>query len=37
MRKIFGGFQSETGVRIYETFSTMVATWERQGLTHPIN
>jgi len=25
MRKIFGGLRSETGVRIHETLSTMVA------------
>jgi hypothetical protein len=35
MRKIFGGLRSETGVRIHETVSTMVATWERQGLDSP--
>jgi transposase len=35
MRKIFGGLRSETGVRIHETLSTMVATWERQGLDPP--
>lgn len=35
MRKMFGGLRSETGVRIHETLSTMVATWERQGLDPP--
>ncbi len=35
MRKMFGGLRSETGVRIHETVSTMVATWERQGLDPP--
>jgi len=35
MRKMFGGLRSETGVRIHETISTMVATWERQGLDPP--
>ena len=35
MRKIFGGLRSETGVRIHETLSTMVVTWERQGLDPP--
>jgi len=35
MRKIFGGLRSETGVRIHEILSTMVATWERQGLDPP--
>ena len=35
MRKIFGGLRSDTGVRIHETLSTMVATWERQGLDPP--
>jgi len=29
MRKIFGALRSVIGVRIYETLSTMVATWER--------
>ena len=35
MRKIFGGLRFPTGVRIHETLSTMVATWERQGLDPP--
>lgn len=35
MRKIFGGLRFLTGVRIHETLSTMVATWERQGLDPP--
>ena len=35
MRKIFGGLRSETGVRIHEILSTMVATWNRQGLDPP--
>jgi hypothetical protein len=35
MRKIFGGLRSDTGVRIHETLSTMLATWERQGLDPP--
>jgi hypothetical protein len=35
MRKVFGGLRSEAGVRIHETLSTMVATWERQGLDPP--
>lgn len=35
MRKIFGGLRSETGVRIHETLTTMIATWERRGLDPP--
>ena len=35
MRKMFGGLRSATGVRIHETLTTMVATWERQGLVPP--
>ena len=35
MRKMFGGLRSATGVRIHETLTTMVATWERQGLVLP--
>ena len=35
MRKMFGGLRLPTGVRIHETLTTMVATWERQGLVPP--
>jgi transposase len=35
MRKIFGCFQSAQGVRIHETITSMLATWERQGLDPP--
>lgn len=35
MRKIFRSLRSDEGVRIHETITTMLATWQRRGLDPP--
>jgi transposase len=35
MRKIFRSLRSEEGIRIHETITTMLATWQRRGLDPP--
>jgi len=35
MRKVFGGLRSAEGVRIHETITTVLNTWEQQGLDPP--
>jgi len=35
LRKIFWTLQSDEGIYIYETITTMLATWQRQGLDPP--
>lgn len=35
LRKTFRGLRSAEGVRIHETITTMLATWERRGLDPP--
>ncbi|EMA45225.1 ISH10-type transposase ISHwa11, partial [Halococcus morrhuae DSM 1307] len=35
LRKMFRSLRSAEGVRIHETITTMLATWERRGLDPP--
>jgi transposase len=35
MRKIFRSLRSDEGIRIHETITTMLATWQRRGLDPP--